>query len=77
MNIDRAIGKAASAQASKDSKAFPKAALRREKSMNEANAVYRPVGTGLHFCFHDKSYYQPCTKCRRSKRDAQRNLSSL
>ena len=77
MNTERIIRRAAERQASKDSQALPKAHTRREKSNGEANAVYRPVGTGLYFCFHEKSYYEPCGKCRRSSADAKRNLESL
>ena len=77
MNIERTIRRAAERQAQSDSEALPKAATRREKSNSEANAEYKPQGYGLHFCLHNKSYYEVCAACRRTKSDAQRNLSSL
>ena len=77
MNTTRILRVLASRQADKDSKALPKAHTTRSKSLNELNAEYHPQGYGIHFCFHGKTYYEPCTTCRRSKADAKRNLRNL
>jgi hypothetical protein len=77
MNINKAIHDGAAAQANKDARPLPKASTRRIKSKTEREAEYHQVGYGLHFCFHDRTYYEPCLKCRRSKAEALRNLSSL
>lgn len=77
MNTEKALRAAYARQASIDSKALPKASLKREKSLNELLAEYHQQGYYLHFCFHDKTLYEPCMSCRRSKTDAKRNLESL
>jgi hypothetical protein len=77
MNVNKTIREAASKQASSDSRPLPKASTRRIKSKIEREAEYHQVGYGLHFCFHDRTYYEPCLKCRRTKRDAERNLFNL
>lgn len=77
MNINNTIRRMASKQADKDSAALPRAATKRIKSNTEAMAEYHPVGYGLHFCFHGKSYYEVCTVCKRTRSDAKRNLSGL
>ena len=77
MNIERKIREAYAAQASKDARPLPRAHTRREKSNTESNAEWHPQGYGLHFCLHDKTYYEVCARCKRTRRDAERNLSSL
>jgi len=77
MNSDKAIRRAAAEQASKDARQLPKAHTRREKSNTEKNAEYHLQGYGLYFCLHDKSYYEVCPACKRTRREALRNLSSL
>lgn len=39
----------------------------RESSSTEQNAVYNPPGYGLLFCFHNKSLFEPCSACKRTK----------
>lgn len=77
MNPNKILHDSAARQASIDSKALPKAATRRIKSSNELKMEYHSVGYGLHFCLHDRTYYEPCKECRRSKRKALNNLSNL
>lgn len=50
---------------------------KREPSLNERNRVYTKYGTGLHKCIHNKFYHNPCTACKRDKRDADKNLAKL
>lgn len=64
-------------QAEQDARPLPKASTKREPSNIEANTEYTTPGYYLHFCFHKRSYYEVCTACRRTKREAMRNLSSL
>jgi len=71
------IRKLAEEQARRDSKALPKAHTKREPSALESNAEWHPQGYYLHFCYHDKTLYEPCGACRRTKTDAKRNLSLL
>ena len=77
MNIEKAIRAAQARQASIDSKALPKASTRRVKSLNESLAEYHEQGYYLYFCFHDKTIYEPCGACHRTKGDAKRNLENL
>lgn len=77
MNTESTIRRLAAEQASKDSRGLPKPATRRIKSSNELGEAYKPQGYGLYFCLHDKSYYEVCKTCRRTRRDAQRNLFDL
>jgi hypothetical protein len=71
------IRKLAEEQARRDSKGLPKANTIRRKSVNELLTEYHPQGYYLYFCFHDKTLYEVCSQCRRTRRDAQRNLSNL
>jgi hypothetical protein len=77
MNIKNTIRRLANAQANKDAQPLPRASIKREASLSELNAEYRQQGYGLHFCFHNKTYYEVCTACKRTRRDAERNLSQL
>jgi hypothetical protein len=77
MNYTRTLRVLASRQADKDSAALPKAHTTRSRSTNELNAEYHQPGYGLHFCFHGRTYYEPCKTCRRSSKDAALNLSRL
>lgn len=71
------IRKLAAKQAQSDAQPLPCASIKRKKSLNELDAEYHQQGYGLHFCLHSKTYYEPCTKCKRTRRDAKRNLSNL
>ncbi len=71
------IRKLAERQAPLDSRALPKAHTKREKSLTEREAEYHEVGYGLHFCCHDKTYYEPCNACRRTRSEARANLLNL
>lgn len=77
MNPNTTIRRLAAKQADIDIRALPKAATRRIKSANEAEAIFHFTEYYKHFCFHNKTYYEPCSKCRRTNADAKRNLSSL
>jgi hypothetical protein len=77
MNIDRIIARIAAQQAQADSVALPKASTKRIKSKGEALREYHSQNYYLYFCFHDKTLFEPCSACKRSKREAQRNLSNL
>lgn len=77
MNIESTIRKATAAQANIDARPLPRPSTVREKSLNERDAEYHPQGYYLHFCHHDKTLYEVCSACHRTKRDAQRNLSML
>lgn len=77
MNIEKAIRAAQARQASLDSKVLPKASTKRIKSLTESLTEYHSQGYGIHFCFHDRSYYEPCTTCKRTKRDALHNLLNM
>ncbi len=57
--------------------ALPHNAVVRERSLNEQRAIYMPPGRGLWLCCHDKPYVLPCLQCKRSQRDAQRELVKL
>jgi hypothetical protein len=76
MNVNKAIREAASKQANKDSKALPRAATYRAESNGEAKGEYHQPGYGLYFCLHDRTYYEPCLKCRRTTREALINLQN-
>lgn len=75
--MNNTIRRLAERQAEIDSRALPKAATKRIKSTTEANAEYHQQGYGLHFCLHDRTYYEVCSACRRTRREAKRNLSNL
>jgi hypothetical protein len=77
MNIEKAIRAATSRQADIDSCALPKATLKRAKSKNELEIKYHPQAYGLYFCLHDKSYFEPCLNCRRTKAEGLANLLNL
>lgn len=77
MNINSTIRRLTADQATKDGRLLPSARIKREKSKNEREAEYHPQGYGLYICLHDKSYYEVCTSCKRTKREAQANLFSL
>ena len=77
MNINSTIRTLAERQARRDSKALPKGHTIRRRSASESNREYHPQGYYLHFCYHDKTLYEPCNACHRTKKDAERNLSSL
>jgi len=48
----------------------------RVRGLSEANThVYKPVD--VMTCFHDVSYTLPCAKCRRTRSEANTNLSKL
>ena len=76
MNINREIRIAAEKQAKRDSEALPKASTKRVRSTNELRGEYHQPGYGLYFCFHNKTYYEVCTKCRRTTRDAFINIQN-
>jgi hypothetical protein len=57
-------------QAREDSRLLPKATTRREPSKTEREAEYTPPGYYLLFCFHKKSLFEPCSACRRDKKEA-------
>lgn len=77
MNIKNEIRRAAAKQAASDAQALPCASIKRDKSLNELNAEYHQQGYGIHFCLHSKTYYEVCSACRRTRREAERNLSNL
>lgn len=77
MGSEGLIRRLAEKQARLDSEALPRAATKRIKSKGEAANEYHEQGYYLYFCFHNKTLYEPCTACHRTKRDAKRNLSNL
>jgi hypothetical protein len=77
MTIEYTIRRAAERQAAKDSEPLPKSHTLRVKSNGEAMREYKPQGYYLYFCFHDKSIYEICSACRRTRSEVKRNLSSL
>ena len=77
MNVNRILRTLASKQADKDSEALPKASTHRVRSVSESLREYKPQGYYLYFCYHDKSLYEVCSACKRTKREAERNLRSL
>ena len=46
----------------------------REPSNNEINKTYRQYGTGLLFCVHDRSYFDVCPSCKRTRSEAQKQF---
>jgi len=68
------IRRAAERQAAIDSRPLPKATTYRIKSNGEAKGEYHQPGYGLYFCLHDRTYYEACLKCRRTRREALINL---
>lgn len=77
MSIERTIRRAAAAQANIDAQPLPHASTKRVKSNGESLREYHEQGYYLHFCYHNKTLYEPCSACRRTKSEAERNLSSL
>ena len=75
--VDRIIRDAARNAAREQAAPLPKAHTVREPSVAEQLREYIPYGYHALFCFHDKSYYEPCAKCRRDAQDAQRNLQNF
>lgn len=75
--MNNTIRRLAERQAAIDSRPLPKASTKREKSSGEAMAEYHQPDYYLYFCFHDKSIFEICTACHRTKKDAKRNLESL
>ncbi len=52
-----------------------KAALRRDGSRHEADAMYYQVNFHLLHCVHDKSYFTPCAACKRDTKEAKEHLT--
>ena len=77
MNINNTIRRLASKQADRDSAALPKASTHRVKSLTESLNQYHPPNYYLYFCFHDKSIYEICSACKRTRSEVKRNLLSL
>lgn len=48
---------------------------KREPSKNELNAEYKPIGYGILFCCHSKSYFEPCSNCKRNTSEGRRNFN--
>jgi hypothetical protein len=57
-------------QANADSRQLPTPSCVREKSSTERNAEWHPPQWGILFCTHNKSYFEPCSACRRDKKRA-------
>lgn len=76
MNINREIRRAAAKQAASDAQALPYASIKRERSSNELKGEYHQPGHGLYFCFHNKTYYEPCSACKRTTRDTFINIQN-
>ena len=72
--VDRIIRDAARNAACEQAEELPRARTVREPSNAEQLREYVPYGYHALFCFHDKSYYEPCDKCRRNESDARGNL---
>lgn len=43
-------------------------------SLNELERIYKPWGTGLVKCVHARSYFVECTKCKRTRSEADDNF---
>lgn len=71
------IRKLAERQANADARPLPHAHTRREKSAGEAMLEYHEPGYGLHFCLHGRTYYEICFACKRTRREANLNLSRI
>ena len=45
-----------------------------EPPLSVTDQVYRPYGTGRLYCVHAKAYFEPCSRCKRNKREADGHL---
>lgn len=43
---------------------------KREPSANEKEAEYLPIGYGILFCCHKRSFFEPCQSCKRDTKRA-------
>ena len=75
--VDRLIRESARNAACEQAQELPRARTVREPSIAESQREYVPYGYHALFCFHDKSYYEPCARCRRNESDARGNLKSF
>lgn len=60
--------------AAESSKQLPTPHTVREPSSNERAATYQPPNTGILFCVHAKSYFEPCPSCKRTNGRAKENV---
>ena len=51
----------------------PKSRGGREKSLSEREQQYHTRGHGLMFCVHNRHKWLPCSTCKRSRSDGERN----
>jgi len=72
INLNRILHDLAEKQARVDSAGLPTPRTLREPSSTERNAPFLPVNYGLLFCCHSKSYFDTCTACKRTRKDARR-----
>ena len=49
----------------------------RQQSRSEREAIYRVWGTGLVRCLHERSYFVECTKCKRTRSEAEANFKAF
>lgn len=72
MSLESRIARARAKSATADLFAWP----HKPSFIREVNATEREARTGnLFFCVHNTSYFVPCTKCKRTEKDAEQQLS--
>ena len=74
MKLEKILADIAKRNASADSRLLPTPSTRREPSASETQATYQPPNYGLLFCPHSKSYFEPCSACRRTAKQARQQF---
>ena len=77
INLNRILRDIANHNAAADSRQLPTPQTSREPSTTEKAQPWLPVNYGLLFCPHGKSYFDVCSNCRRTRKDAQRQFQAF
>ena len=48
-----------------------------ETPLTVSDQAYRPQGYGTIYCVHNKTYFEPCPRCKRGKREADLHLQKF
>jgi hypothetical protein len=70
INLNKILHDLREKQAREDSRLLPTPSTSREPSANERAKPYLPINYGLLFCPHGKSYFDVCSACKRTRKNA-------
>lgn len=70
-SFDRLIEQARNKAMRKSVGDGPVIKIGREPSLNESEREWHPPNWGILFCCHDRSYFDVCSHCKRTRQRAQ------